>query len=146
MPAKPFVLSVKILVRDGEGRILLLKRSMASNNNQGKWDLPGGKVDAGEAFDAALLREVAEETGLEIFLDRVAGAAESDLPDRKVAYLILEGHVTGGAVRLSEEHADFAWVDRAALVSQDVCPQFRPFVTSYSRGGGAPWNPKRCGG
>jgi 8-oxo-dGTP diphosphatase len=138
MPRKPLAPRAKVLIRDQEERVLLLRRSMASKNNGGKWDLPGGKVDAGEAFDEALLRKVAEETGLEVLLDGVAGAAESDLPDRKVAYLTMEAHVVAGAVRLSEEHGDFAWVDRAALPSQDVRPQFRPFVQSYSRSGGGP--------
>ena len=138
MAGKPFALSVKVLICDAEGRCLLLKRSMASKNNKGKWDLPGGKVDAGEAFDEALRREVAEETGLEVSLERVLGAAESDAPERRVAYLILEARVASGRVRLSEEHTEFVWVDRAALPSQDVCPQFRPFVWSYCRSGDKP--------
>lgn len=138
MPRKPFALSAKVLVRDEAGRCLLLKRSMGSKNNAGKWDLPGGKVDSGETLHEALLREVAEEAGLEVCLERVVGAAESDLPERKVAYLILEARVVSGQVRLSEEHSEFAWVDRAALPSQDVCPQFRPFMQSYSRSGGEP--------
>jgi len=138
MPQKPFALSVKVLICDAEGRCLLLKRSMASKNNKGKWDLPGGKVDAGETFDEALRREVAEETGLEVSLERVLGAAESDAPERRVAYLILEARVVSGRVRLSEEHTESVWVDRAALSSQDVCPQFLPFVQSYCCSGGGP--------
>jgi len=89
MSQKPFVLSTKVVVRDDQGRCLLLRRSMSSKNNGGKWDLPGGKVDAGEAFDEALLREVAEETGLDVALKRTLGAAESDVDERKVTYLIL---------------------------------------------------------
>ena len=53
MARVPFALSVKILVRDDEGRCLLLRRSPSSKNNGGKWDLPGGKVDAGETFEEA---------------------------------------------------------------------------------------------
>lgn len=138
MPGKPFTLSAKVLILDKEGRCLLLRRSPRSKANAGKWDLPGGKVDAGETFDEALRREVAEETGLEISLERVLGAAESDAPERRVAYLILEARVVSGRVRLSEEHTESVWVDRAALSSQDVCPQFLPFVQSYSRSGGGP--------
>jgi len=51
MPYKPFALSAKVIVLDGEGRCLLLKRSMISKGNPGKWDLPGGKVDAGEDLE-----------------------------------------------------------------------------------------------
>ena len=129
---KRFALSAKVLVRDEQGRVLLLKRSVRSKNNRGKWDLPGGKVDTGESFDGALLREVAEETGLTVSLVGVAGTAESDLPDRKVVYLLMDGRLTSGEVRLSEEHDEFAWVERSRLSVVDVCEQFRSFLEAYS--------------
>lgn len=133
MPHKPFALSAKVLVRDLEGRCLLLKRSMTSKGNPGKWDLPGGKVDAGENLEQGLLREVTEETGLTISLQRVLGAAESESPTKKVAYIILEGFVEMGQVRLSSEHDDYAWVERQDLVRIDIAEQFRPFLKAYSR-------------
>lgn len=61
MLGKPLSLSVKIVIRDDNSRFLLLKSSMSSKGNPGKWDLPGGKIDAGESFDEALHREVFEE-------------------------------------------------------------------------------------
>jgi len=131
MAGRRFALSAKVLVRDEHGRVLLLKRSANSKNNRGKWDLPGGKVDTGESFDEALLREVAEETGLTVSLVGVAGAAESDLPDRKVVYLLMEGNLTSGEVRLSDEHNEFAWVERSRLAAVDVCEQFRSFLEAY---------------
>lgn len=56
MSYKPFALSAKVVIRDKEGRCLLLKRSMSSKGNPGKWDLPGGKVDAGQNLEQELLR------------------------------------------------------------------------------------------
>jgi len=67
--SKPFRLSMKVVILDDMGRILLIQRSMGSRGNPGKWDFPGGKVDQGETFDEALLREVFEETKLKISLD-----------------------------------------------------------------------------
>ncbi len=133
MPDKPFALSAKVVVRDKEGRCLLLKRSMSSLGNPGRWDLPGGKVDAGEDLEQGLLREVAEETGLTISLQRVLGAAESESPTKKVAYLIMEGSGESGQVRLSSEHDDFTWVDRHDLAKIDLAEQFRPLLQAYSR-------------
>lgn len=60
MSKKPFALSVKVVIRDGNGRCLLLKRSMSSKWNKAKCDFPGGKVDPGEDFEQAMLCEVAE--------------------------------------------------------------------------------------
>lgn len=125
---KPLVLSVKVVVFDGEGRCLVLKRSVASKGNPGKWDFPGGKVDAGEAVDETARREVLEETGLEIEVGRVLGAAESESPTNRIAYLILEGRVTSGEVRLSDEHEDFRWVLPRELSQIDLVQQFHSFA------------------
>lgn len=131
--SKPFALSVKVLVRDESGRCLLLKRSATSKANAGRWDMPGGKVDPGEGFEEALRREVLEETGLEIALNGVAGCAESESPSRRIAYLIMEGHVESGILRLSGEHDEAAWVEKGALSEVDLCPQFVPFASTYAK-------------
>lgn len=125
---KPLGLSVKVLVTDTSGRCLVLKRSTASKGNPGKWDFAGGKVDPGEALDAAAKREVLEETGLEITIGRVLGTAESESPGKRIAYLILEGTATSDEVRLSEEHDEFAWLEPMELRDIDLVSQFHAFV------------------
>ena len=134
MSQKPFALSVKVVVRDREGRCLLIKRSASSKANAGKWDLPGGKLDPGERVDEVLCREVAEETGLTISVRRVVGSAQSDLPDRVVAYLIMEAGLESGQVRLSNEHEDFKWAAVSEMARMDMAEQFRSFVRAYSVG------------
>ena len=133
MQTKPFVLSAKVIVRDREGRCLLLRRAMSSHGNPGKWDFPGGKIDPGETFDQGLLREIREETGLVVTLGAVAGAAESELRDKRVAYMLLEARFEEGTVRLSEEHDQFAWVAQRALAEADLAPQFKEFAKAYAR-------------
>ena len=140
MSAARFVLSPKVVTRDEQGRCLLIRRSDECRNNKGKWDLPGGKAEPGEEFEHALLREAEEETGLRVALDHVAGCAESVLGDRVVCYMILEGYVVQGVVRLSSEHQDYAWVERERLAEMDVCPQFRAFFAAYARGEGPAGN------
>src|SRR5437763_631252 len=130
MSDKRFFLSVKALVKDRSGRYLVLQRSAASKNHAGMWDFPGGKIDLGEAFDAALEREVREETGLKVVLHRVLGAGQSEMSDRMIAYLFMEAHAEGGEVRLSEEHDDFAWLEAKELVTANLCPQFQQFAHS----------------
>jgi 8-oxo-dGTP diphosphatase len=133
MNQKPFHLSAKVVIVGADGRVLLLKRSRASKNNAGAWEFPGGKTDPGETFDQALLREVSEETGLQISLRRVVGAGEADLGERKIAYLFLEARHVNGAVRLSEEHDAFVWVKPAELPQQNLTPQFKEFAADYAR-------------
>ncbi|MDD5063284.1 MAG: NUDIX domain-containing protein [Phycisphaerae bacterium] len=132
MSEKPFALSVKVVILDKNGRCLLLKRSMSSKYNKGKWDLPGGKVDTNEDFEKALLREVAEETGLKISLEKVVGSAQSETPTKKVAYIILEGTIISGEVKLSDEHNEYIWVDQSNLAKMDLCKQFYHFAKIYS--------------
>jgi hypothetical protein len=61
------------------------------------------------------------------------GSAQSELSKRIVAYLILEGRLDSGEVRLSDEHDEFAWVTKADLVSVDFVPQFRAFIEAFSQ-------------
>ncbi len=128
MNGKALSLSIKVVVRDDQGRCLLLKRSMKSKGHPGMWDLPGGMVDAGESFDAALVREVREETGLAIRIGRVLGATETEAPLKRIICLILEAHAEAGQVRLSEEHDDFLWASPKAARGMDILESFRPFV------------------
>lgn len=129
---KPFKLSVKVVVLDEKDQVLLLKRSMSSKGNQGKWDFPGGKVDSGEDFEVALLREVTEETGLGISLKRLLATSESESQVARVIYLIMEGRTEPGQVQLSSEHDDFIWVPRRNLAEMEMAVQFKEFAKSYS--------------
>ena len=128
---KPFVLSVKVLLCSPDGKYLILRRSAASKNNAGKWDFPGGKVDAGERFDEALTREVEEETGLKINLLRLAGSAQSQARDRIIVYLFMEAESAGSSVCLSSEHTEYRWVSTQELKCADVCCQFKDFVDKF---------------
>jgi 8-oxo-dGTP diphosphatase len=133
MLSKPWRLSVKILIFDSDKNFLLLKRSLNSKGNPGRWEPPGGKIDPGESFDTAILREVAEETGLITSIQHVAGTAESELPKLKIIHLILEGKLESGQVHLSDEHTDFAWVNLEKLKSLDLADWFIPFTLEYSK-------------
>ena len=128
MPNKPYALSVKVVILEKSGCCLLLKRSLNDRWNPGKWEFPGGKVEPGEQFDEALLRETMEETGLIISLIRVVGATEFELLDRKVAEIIMEGHLESGEVHLSNEHDDYAWVALRELTSMDLAEQSIEFA------------------
>jgi 8-oxo-dGTP pyrophosphatase MutT (NUDIX family) len=72
--------AVTVLECDSAPRVLIAKR-VARGLNPGQWALPGGKVDPGEEPVAAALRELHEETGLDVPPDRVAGLLDDLVTD-----------------------------------------------------------------
>ena len=55
-----------MVLQDEEERVLLTKRSMKMKIFPGAWVLPGGHIDLGETFEECAIREIKEETGIEI--------------------------------------------------------------------------------
>lgn len=133
MKEKPYKLATRVLIKDRLGRCLLLKRSLTSKTNGGKWEFPGGKVDSGEDFYEALKREITEETGLKVSFQRVAGAVEMEMPDFKVAQIILEANTQASEVRLSNEHSEYAWIKPQDLLNMDLTPCLVSFARNYSK-------------
>jgi len=60
--------SVFVAVRNGDGRLLLVRRC-----DNGTWELPGGRVDVGESAPTAAVRETAEESGLHVEITGLVG-------------------------------------------------------------------------
>jgi ADP-ribose pyrophosphatase YjhB (NUDIX family) len=71
---------VAAVIFDGE-RVLLQRR-----DDNGKWGLPGGGVDAGESVRAAIIREVREETGLDVEPLRLIGVYSDPVNHQVITY------------------------------------------------------------
>jgi len=102
--------AVRALIRDEQGRILLLKRSNTRFFN-GQWCLPGGKVDYGQRIEEAIIREVLEETSLHclenhfLFFHESLPETESDLH-----YITFYFRCrVSGTVVVNDESGGFAW-------------------------------------
>ena len=63
-PAKPIILVSAVALIDRDGRVLLAQRP-AGRSMAGLWEFPGGKVESGETPEAALIRELDEELGID---------------------------------------------------------------------------------
>lgn len=90
-----FVVGVTSVVRDDEGRVLMLRHRMWPPGRQ--WGLPSGFARKGEDFRATVVREVAEETGLEVEVGRLVMLTSGLRTRMEVAY---EARLLGGELRL----------------------------------------------
>jgi len=115
----------------------LLRRSAVNKHFVGCWEWPGGKVDAGEDFAHAVVREAREESGLEVELTGVAGVTEFEIEKVHVVVLAMDVRVAGGELRLSEEHDAFDWVAPADLAVRNLTPPNAAFMLEYARRKGA---------
>jgi 8-oxo-dGTP diphosphatase len=61
----PLLLVAACVLVDGEGRVLIAKRP-EGRSFAGLWEFPGGKVELGESLECAVIRELAEELGIDI--------------------------------------------------------------------------------
>ncbi len=125
-----FGLSVRVLLTDENNKILILKRSTDSKTNPGKWEFPGGKVDQGESFDQALIREVYEETHLKISLEHVIGVSEQNLHLIRAVHIIMSGKIIEGNLTLSREHEGYAWVFFENLPEYELADWLNDFVNN----------------
>jgi len=130
-PALPRIPCVGAVVHDAAGRLLLVKR--ANPPAAGTWSLPGGRVEPGEDDPAAIVREVAEETGLRVRAGRVVGVVERPAPAGGV-YVItdLVCEVLGGHLHAGDDAADAAWFAAADLASAPVMPGLVEALTGWA--------------
>ncbi|WP_420613274.1 NUDIX hydrolase [Candidatus Spongiisocius sp.] len=117
------LVGVGVVVID-EGRMLLVERGRGIL--AGSWAIPGGKVRYGERLTDAAIREIREETGLEVALGDVVWTGESlgasEPPEHHVVLVDFTGRVTGGELRAGDDAADVAFVPLEDLRSWPLTP------------------------
>ncbi|MBN1245035.1 NUDIX hydrolase [Candidatus Bathyarchaeota archaeon] len=128
-PKKP-VVGVGAIILDGD-QILLEKRK--NSPGKGKWAVPGGLVDLGETAEQAVIREVKEETGLEVYEPRLVDVVNYiSLGERGAVmyhYVIIDYIVTskGGKPKAASDADDLKWVPFNEVEKYDLTDSFRLF-------------------
>ena len=98
-----------VLVRDDEGRVLLIRRAPGSTK-PGLWAIPAGYVDYGEDVRAAARREMREETGLLVEVgEAVFVASNSHDPAKLTVGIWFAGVVTGGKLEAGDDADDVGY-------------------------------------
>lgn len=125
---KPYGLTMRSVVKNKKDEILVLRRHPKSKTNPHKWELPGGKIENGEFFDKALIREVKEETDLDVKVGDFCEAVQDDYPHRRTVQLIMYAKDITGDVKISDEHDDWMWASIDEIKSLDITPSLEKII------------------
>ncbi len=116
------------IVHNGKGEVLIAKRCKyrkggVLNVQPEKWDFPGGTVEKNELPRDAAVREVLEEVGLNVEIDRIAYEFSNydEKKDKVFTTLVYVCNLTGDEeVKLNlEEHDEYQWVPVGELITTD---------------------------
>ena len=112
-------------IRDKTGKILLQQRA-----DNGFWGLPGGQVELGESVEQTAVREVYEETGLEVRVERLIGIYSEPesypfmrYPDGTIVHYVTHVFICepiAGALQLSSESTNIGYFAPDALPAQTL--------------------------
>ena len=127
--------SVAAIVRDGDGRILLVRHV------EGRWQLPGGAVDPGEHPRAAAARECLEEAGIVVRVGEVLGVFGGE--DYRVTYangdqlgfvpILFAAELVSGELRADgEETQDVGWFALEETEALEMHPATREMLATAS--------------
>jgi ADP-ribose pyrophosphatase YjhB (NUDIX family) len=121
-----------VIVHDG--RLLLVRRGRGAG--AGLWSIPGGRVEWGETLEQATIREVAEETGLDVVVGEWLGWVERIGPEHHFVIhdfrATLPPGAAANAATAGDDAADLRWVPVATVAdAPDVVPGLVPFLREH---------------
>jgi ADP-ribose pyrophosphatase YjhB (NUDIX family) len=120
--------AVSAFVQDKNGRILMIKRT-----DNSKYAIPGGQQEIGETLVQATVREVKEETGIDVSVIEVVGLYSN--PDHVIEYddgeirqefsICFRAEPVGGEPQTSHESTEVSWISPTEIDGLDVHPSIR---------------------
>ena len=136
MPTVLFVVALALV--DGRGKILMQRRP-SGREHGGLWEFPGGKVEAGETPESALLREIEEELGLCLTMESLSpltfasGPRGSDRTDDAIVILLYTCRKWSGDPQCLDGE-EIAWFAPEHLDALQMPPLDRPLAAHLLHG------------
>ena len=107
-----FRIGVFAIVYRGD-KVLLARR-----RDSGWWNLPGGGLELGETVDEGIVREVREETGLQVAVQRLVGVYSK--PQGGEVVLLFACSILGGELHPTDESSEYCWIEPATPPSKTL--------------------------
>lgn len=129
------VLVVAAVIRQAFGddsKVLIVRRGPAQSG-AGHWEFPGGKVEAGETPEQALIREIDEELGMAIRVGSLIGELDFAYPSKTIRLRLYWAETLQEELHLTE-HDDFRWCHPLEINVEELSAADRPFVESIVQG------------
>ena len=132
---KLFVAMKAFIVNNGKVLILRESSKYKDGSNNKKYDVAGGRIEPGQRFDESLLREIKEETGLEIkigkpfFVDEWRPFVNEE--QWQIVGTFFECLSDSDKVELSEDHDDYQWIDPKEYKNYNLIEKLHPVFEAY---------------
>jgi len=115
---------VKAIITNDKNEYLFLRRSASKYPGKDKrWDIPGGRIEPEESLADALVREVKEETNLDVDTANLRLVAAQDIfvQDKNFHAVRLTYYANAtGDVHLSEEHTEYVWLSKQDALESEL--------------------------
>jgi len=133
------LIGVGAVVFGASNEILLIKRGKAPN--LGRWMVPGGTLEWGETLEDAAVREVREETGIDIEIETFVEIIEAITPgEGGFHYVIMDyaAHPVSGTLAAASDALDAVWAPAGSLRDYDLTPDLVRVIEKARRATGRP--------
>ncbi|MDO8538346.1 MAG: NUDIX domain-containing protein [archaeon] len=135
METKLFVAAKAVITFNQKILIIRESANYSDGTKQGLFDVPGGRISPGEKVEESLLREVKEETGLDVKIGNAFFVNESSPIVKGEQWQIIRiffGCVSNSdKVKLSKDHNEFKWINPKEYKNYNIIDNLFPMIEEY---------------